>query len=257
MKVKVAVLQYDVPEETEASFKKLEEMVMQAAWAGAKLIVAPETAVGELAKIKDDDVDYLPRLSDIAKKHDVYLAISFYIREKGKFFERGHIISPKGKSVVSHRKIYLAKPEVEADIQGGNTLESASTDIGKLGMLICKDGFNRYSHFLYEKLNDLGAEITCIPTWSLGWKELNSQEYIKALYVYGAFASRSFFLVSGNLNKTTDSFGRSLIISPVRGVLKEGSVNHKEILYEELDLDEVKKAREFDSWWQPKKKVEV
>ena len=86
---------------------------------------------------------------------------------------------------------------------------------------------------------------------------MNTQEYVKALYVYGAFASRSFILVSGNLNIATNSFGRSLIVSPIRGVLKEGSINHKEILYEELDLDEVTKAREFDSWWQPKKKLEI
>jgi len=37
--------------------------------------------------------------------------------------------------------------------------------------------------------------------------------------------------------------------------LKEGSPDKEEILIEELDLEEVKKAREFDSWWQPKKRV--
>ena len=53
MKVKVAVLQYDVPEDSDASFKKLDEMVLQASWAGAKLVVAPETAVGEVGELKE------------------------------------------------------------------------------------------------------------------------------------------------------------------------------------------------------------
>lgn len=110
---------------------------------------------------------------------------------------------------------------------------------------------------MYERFNQLGVEIICIPTWSLSWKEINNQEYVKALYVYGAFASRAFILMSGNLNVSSGSFGRSLIVSPIKGVLKEGSVNHKEILYDELDLDEVAKAREFDSWWQPKEKVDI
>ena len=258
MKVKVAVLQYDVPNISEAAFKKLDELVMQASWAGAELIVAPETAIGEVGELKEKDIDYLLSLTEIAKKHKVYLATSFYTKKNDKYYNQGHIISPQGKSIVAHRKIYPAKPEIEnIGVVAGRTLEVKKTEIGKLGMLICKDGFNKFSHFLYDKFNQLGAEIICIPTWSIGWKEMNTQEYVKALYIYGAFASRAFILMSGNLNVSSNSYGRSLIVSPIRGVLKEGSANHKEILYEELDLDEVPKARDFDSWWQPKKKAEI
>jgi predicted amidohydrolase len=258
MKVKVAVLQYDVPDDSGASFKKLDEMVSQAAWGGARLVVAPETAVGEVGELKDKNIDYLPRLSEIAKRHGVYLSTSFYTKKDGKYYNQGHIISPQGKSVVEHKKIYPAKPEVEnIGVVAGDKLEAMETEIGKLGMLICKDGFNKYSHFLYEQFNDLGAEIICIPTLSIGWKEINTQEYVKAYIICGAFTSRAFLLRSGSLNISFNSFGRSLIVSPINGVLKEGSIASREILMEELDLDEVKKAREFDSWWQPKKRVEI
>jgi predicted amidohydrolase len=259
MKVKVAVLQYDCPPETDASFTKLNEMVMQASWAGAKLVVAPETAVGNAEDVKTNKAtDYLPRLSEMAKKHGIYLATSYYLIEKNNVYNRGTIIAPDGMEVVMHKKIYLAKPEVEnLGVVGGNKLEVRESEIGKLGMLICKDATNKYSHYLYERFNILGAEIICIPNWSIDWKEINTQEYSKAMFVYGAFISRAFVLRSGNLNKFLNSYGRSLIISPIRGVLKEGSIEHKEILYEDLDLDEVKKAREFDSWWQPKEKAEI
>lgn len=257
MRVKVAVLQYEVPEDTNASFNKLDEMVGNAVWSGAKLVVAPETAVGNVKELKTG-TDHLSRLCELSNKHKVYLATSFYTSEEGNVYNQGYIVSSEGKPVFSHKKIYLAKPEVEDfKAKPGDNLEVVQTEIGKLAMLICKDGFNRFSHFLYEKLGEMGAEIICIPTWSLGWKEMNPQEYIKAIYVYGAFVSRSFILMSGNLNKSTNSFGRSLIVSPVRGVLKEASVSGKEILTEELDLTEVQKAREFDSWWQPKKKAEM
>lgn len=257
MKVKVAVLQYEVPEDTDASFAKLDEMVGNATWSGAKLIVAPETAVGNVKELKEG-TDHLTRLCEMSQKHGVFLATSFYTLEKGEIYNQGYIVSPQGKPVLSHKKIYLAKPEIEeSNVKRVNKLEVAQTEIGKLAMLICKDGFNKYSHFLYEKLNKLGAEIICIPTWSLGWKEMDTQEYIKALFVYGAFASRSFVLMSGNLNRKTNSFGRSLIVSPIRGILKEGSVDHKEIIVEEIDLTEVEKARKFDSWWQPAKKADI
>ncbi len=257
MKIKVAVLQYEVPDSSEAEYKKLSEMTTQAVWSGAKLVVAPETALGELAKVEGVDTDRKEELIKIAKDNNVFLCTSFYFKDKDKIYNQGYIVSDEGEIVLDHRKIYLAKPEIEESVSMGDSLKVVDTKIGKLGMILCKDGFNKYSHFLYDKFNDLGAEIICAPAWSIGWKGMNTQEYVKALFVYGSFASRAYLLMSGNLNKIHDSYGRSLIVSPIRGVLKEGSVEHKEILYEDLDLDEVKKAREFDSWWQPKKKIEV
>ena len=256
MKVKVAVLQYDVPEKTDESFLKLDEMVDKAVKMGAKLVVAPETAVGEAGETKETGIDHLPRLADIAHRHKVYLATSYYKKDGDRFFNQGYIVAPDGNPVVGHKKVYPAKPEVDnLGVVAGGEVNVAETEIGKLGMLICKDGFNRHSHFLYEKLGELGAEIVCIPNWSIGWKEINTQEYVKGMYTYGTFASRAFVLMSDCINKSFNSYGRSLIISPVRGVLKEGSVDKEEILVEELDLDEVKKAKEFDSWWQPKERI--
>ena len=256
MKVKVAVLQYDCPEGTKESTSRLDEMVGRAAKLGAKLVVAPETAVGEAIETKKTGVDYLPDLAAIARRHKVHLATSYYKKERGGFFEQGYVVGPDGKPVVDHRKIYLAKPEIEnLGVQGGGQLKVGGSRLGKLGMLMCKDGFNRYSHFLYERFNELGVEIICVPSWFIGWKELDTHQYVKGLFTYGAFASRAYVLVSGSLNEFLNSFGRSLIISPVRGVLKEGSPNKEEILVEELDLDEVRQARRFDSWWQPKERV--
>lgn len=256
MKIKVAVLQYDCPEEAKESVVRLEEMVGQAAKLGAKLVVAPETAVGEAMETKKTGVDYLPDLAKIARRHKVYLATSYYKKDGQKFVEQGYAVAPDGKVVVDHRKMYLAKPEMEdLGVQGGNGLKVGQSGAGKLGMLMCKDGFNRYSHFLYERFGELGVEIICVPSWFIGWKELDTHQYIKGLFTYGAFASRAFVLVSGSLNEFLNSFGRSLIISPVRGVLKEGSSDKEEILVEELDLNEVNKARKFDSWWQPKERI--
>lgn len=258
MKVKVAVLQYNVPESSEDAFKKFEGMVNKASWMGAKLVVAPETAIGNSSEVKESGVDYLPQLQEIAKKYKVFLSTSYYSKKKGKFYNQGYIVSPQAKVVVSHKKIYPAKPEVdEIGVLPGKKLEVAKTPIGKLGMLICKDGFNRHSHFLYEKFNKLGVEIICIPSWSLGWRQMDTHEYVSALYTYGAFASRAFILLSGNTNPATSSYGRSMIISPINGVIAQTSETKKEILVEELDLGEIERARKFDSWWQPKTRIKV
>jgi len=259
MKEIVAVAQYDVPESVDASIKKLNEVARNASSQKAVLLVAPETAIGMLADVKSASTDYLPELKKIAVNNEIAIATSFYVAEDGKYYNQGYIVSDEGEVILSHRKIYLAPPEIEEDgLTGSDKLESADSKLGKMGMIICKDGFNKYSHFLYQNLFDQNIEITCVPTWSIGRSKalgVNNSQYVKAMYVYGSFLSRSYFLVSGNLNKSTESFGKSLIISPIRGVLREGSSEKEELLIEEIDLDEVRKAREFDSWWQPKERV--
>lgn len=256
MNIKVAVLQYDCPEKSKASISKLDEMLSKAVKLGVQLVVAPETAIGDIEEVKQTGIDYFPKLSSLVKKHRVYLATSYYRKDSKGYINQGYIINPSGEPILDYAKIYPAKPEVEnIGVVAGKEVSAVDTEIGKLGMLICKDGFNKYSHYLYKKLNELGVDIVCIPTWSIGWKEMNTQEYMKSLYVYGAFASRAFVLMSDCINKMFNSYGRSLIVSPIEGVLKEGSTDKEEILIQELDLDEVKKARRFDSWWQPKAKI--
>lgn len=257
MKIKVAVLQYDCPEDIDNSIKKLDEMVEKASQKDVKIVVAPETSIGMLGDVKTVGADYLPQLSKIAKKHNVFLSTSFYKKVGDEIYNQGYIIDDEGKPVLEHKKVYLAPPEKnEQKISSGNSIASKETKIGNLGMLICKDGFTKYSHFMYQKFCDLGTEIICAPTWSIGWKNtVGNDEYVKALYTYGSFISRAYVLMSGNLNKSSQSFGRSLIISPIKGVLQEGSTDKEEILIQEIDLDEVKRIREFDSWWQPDKRI--
>ena len=113
MKVKVAVLQYDVPDGTDDSFKKLDELVDKAVKLGARLVVTPETAVGNAGETKETGIDLLPRLADIAHRHKIYLVTSYYKKDGDKFFNQGYVVAPDGKPVVSHKKIYPAKPEVD------------------------------------------------------------------------------------------------------------------------------------------------
>src|SRR5690606_38901695 len=109
------------------------------------------------------------------------------------------------------------------------------------------------SHFLYEKFNQLGVDIICAPTWSLGWKNtVGIDSYIRTFYTYGSLLSRAYILLAGNLNITTESFGESLIISPVNGIIQMGSRTNEEVLVHSLDLSEVARMRDFDNHWQPK-----
>jgi predicted amidohydrolase len=255
MKVTVAVAQYDVPDSMQASLDKLASIGHQAVGVGVQLLVVPETSIGLLTEAKNKAEYLLTGLQTIARECGLFLATSFYRPDQTDIVNQGYVVAADGSIALEHKKLYLASTELEDGVSPGYQLENVTTPLGKLGMLVCKDGFNRYSHFLYERLATLGTDITCVPAWSLGWPEMNTEEYIKAFYTYGAFLSRSFVLVSGTINRATNSFGRSLIVSPIRGVIEEGSRDREELLVQELDLDEVRQARIFDTSWQPKKRI--
>jgi predicted amidohydrolase len=256
MNVTVAVAQYEVPFDAKESFEKLSQMVTEACKNNAKLLVLPETSVGYLASVKNNGTDYLPQLGKIAWENNIAISTSYYTKVDKSYFNQGVVINGQGKVQLNYQKIYLAQPEIDEDkISAGNTLGTARLDFGTVGMIICKDGFNKYSHYLYEKLANDHVDIICIPSWSLGIWETNTEDYIKTFYTYGSYISRSFVLVAGNLNKETKSFGRSLIINPRTGVITEGSRDKEELLVETIEIDDVKSARLFDGKWQPKKRI--
>lgn len=255
----VAVAQYDVPMQSGPARDKLLSVAKEARGKGVQLLVAPETAVSDLIDTKNDGTDYLPVVREIAKEVGLAIATSMYRKEQTGYFNHGYIVGPKGEIWHDHRKIYPAPPEIEDGVVSGDSLTTTDTPLGKLGMIICKDAFTRYSHYLYEKLASDGVEITCVPTWSLGWSKTEtgkySREYIRAFLEYGAFYTRSFFLVSGTLNKQFGSYGRAMIISPIRGILRLGSTDKEELLIKEINLSGVTDAREWDSKWQPKERI--
>jgi predicted amidohydrolase len=254
MKIKVAVAQYVIPEAVEESLAKLESMAQEAKSRGADLIVAPECGLGYWAQLREHDRDFLPDLQSIAKRNSIAISTTFYRKDHSEYFNQGFVVSKTGEVLHSHKKIYIATPEEEENLSCGKDISVVDSYLGRLGMLICKDAFVTHSHYFYEKFFEWETELLCIPMWSLKW-EIFTEEQRKAYIVYAAFRSRAFVVMSSNLNPETGSFGRSMIISPIYGVLQEASADKEELLVQEIDLDEVKQARAYDAWWQPKKKL--
>jgi predicted amidohydrolase len=253
MKITIAVCQYEVPLTADDDYKKALSVATQAKELGAKLLVLPETALGMLGEVRDSSVSYFDLIRAIAVKARIAVATSFYHKETdSKIYNMGVVFTDEGKLALSHKKVYLATSEYLTDgVSAGKNVSVTTSRLGNLGMLICKDSFTKYSHLLYKRFGELLADIIIVPAWSLGTHDSEVKEYIKTLQTYGAFISRSFVLVSGNLNKETKSFGQALIIDPISGVLQIGSSDKEELLIETIDLARVKLARQFDKTWQP------
>ena len=72
------------------------------------------------------------------------------------------LIGPDGKLVGKYRKVTLPRGEIEAGITPGHDYPVFDTRFGKVGMMICYDGFFPE---VARALTIKGAEVIAWPVW--------------------------------------------------------------------------------------------
>jgi predicted amidohydrolase len=72
------------------------------------------------------------------------------------------LIGPDGEVVGKYRKVCLPRSEIEAGVQPGDEYPVFDTRFGKLGIMVCYDGF--FPEVARELTNN-GAEVIAFPVW--------------------------------------------------------------------------------------------
>ena len=72
------------------------------------------------------------------------------------------LIGPDGKLIGKYRKVTLPRGEIEGGITPGDSYPVFQTSFGKVGMMICYDGFFPE---VARELSNRGAEIIAWPVW--------------------------------------------------------------------------------------------
>jgi len=169
-KVRLATVHYQprqgkTPEEKCRQFAPLIE---EAANQKADLVVLPETltfyATGrtyaECAEpIPGPSTEYFGTL---ARKHDLYIVAGLLEREANLVYNTAALIGPDGKLVGKYRKVTLPRGEIEGGVMPGHEYPVFDTRFGKVGMMICYDGFFPE---VARELTKRGAEVIAWPVW--------------------------------------------------------------------------------------------
>ncbi len=143
-------------------------LIAQAAKERADLIVLPETltffgvgkSYAECAEpIPGPSTDYF---GGLATNHGVHLVAGLLEREGTKVYNVAVLIGPSGKVVGKYRKVCLPRGEAHAGISPGDAYPVFDTPIGRIGMMICYDGFFPE---VARNLTEAGAEIIAFPVW--------------------------------------------------------------------------------------------
>lgn len=98
----------------------------------------------------------------LAKQHDLYIVAGLLEREEHRVYNVAVLIGPDGTVVGKYRKVALPRTEIDAGVVAGDDYPVFDTRFGKVGMMVCYDGF--YPEVARE-LSNRGAEVIAFPVW--------------------------------------------------------------------------------------------
>ncbi len=124
-----------------------EPLIQDAVRQRADLVVLPETltqygtglSYAEAAEpMPGPSTDYFGRL---AREHNLYIVAGLCERDGSLIYNVAVLLGPDGKIAGKYRKVTLPRGENEVGVYPGHEYPVFQTRFGKLGMMVCYDGF--------------------------------------------------------------------------------------------------------------------
>ena len=143
-------------------------LIAEAARQKADFVVLPETltyyrmgkSYAECSEpVPGPSTDYFGTL---AKQHNLYLVVGLLERDGPLVYNVAALIGPDGKFAGKYRKVALPRGEIDGGIQPGSEYPVFETRFGKVGMMVCYDGFFPE---VARQLTMRGAEVIAWPVW--------------------------------------------------------------------------------------------
>lgn len=98
----------------------------------------------------------------LAKQHGLHIVAGLIERDRHQLFNVAVLIDPDGNVAGKYRKVCLPDGEFDRGISPGNDYPVFDTKFGKVGMMICYDGFFPE---VARQLSNRGAEVIAWPVW--------------------------------------------------------------------------------------------
>jgi len=274
--------------DVDKTITKLEKYAKEAAENGAKLVLFPEAFIScyprgtnfgvivgsrslegreKFRKYWESSVDIpgpvVDKLSKIAADNKIHLVTGVIERDQGTLFCSVIFFDDTGKYLGKHRKLVPTAAERLVWGQGdGSTMPVFDTVVGKIGAVIC---WENYMPLLRVTMYSKGIQIYCAPTADARDEWTSSMRHI-------ALEGRCFVLACNQFNRKSDyplgfideeynklqgeekdsdyvmSRGGSVIIDPLGKFLAGPIFDKEDVLYADLDLEEIPRAKlDFDA----------
>ncbi|MDB6120840.1 MAG: ramA 4 [Verrucomicrobiaceae bacterium] len=140
-------------------------MIEEAAKQRADLVVLPEVVTYGNGSTYESVAEPIPGPSTeyfgaLAKKHGLHLVPGLVERAGPLIYNVAVLIGPDGDIIGKYRKVCLPRGEIEGGVTPGHEYPVFQTRFGKVGMMICYDGFFPE---VARELSNHGAEVIAWP----------------------------------------------------------------------------------------------
>ncbi|MDO8411223.1 MAG: carbon-nitrogen hydrolase family protein [Phenylobacterium sp.] len=258
MMLRVALVQTRTPASQAAALDHVLPLVRQAAEGGARLIATPEgtnilqkdreALLPQLRALEDDPV--VVALQDVARASGVSILIGSALvkREDGLCANRSALISPDGDITATYDKLHMFDVDLpngerareSATYAPGDAAVLAQAQGAKLGLTICYD--LRFPA-LHRALALAGAQVLTTPA---AFTRSTGVAHWEVLLRARAIETGSFVIAPAQGGFHEDgrgTYGHSLVVAPWGEVIAELDHDEPGVLFADLDLDLVAKAR--------------
>jgi predicted amidohydrolase len=167
--------------------------------------------------IPGPSTEYFGRL---AKEHDLYIVAGLFERDAHLIYNTAVLLGPDGKLVGKYRKITLPRDEVAGGVMSGHEYPVFQTRFGKVGMMICYDGFFPE---VARHLANRGAEVIAWPVWGCNPDLAKARAVENHVYL----VSSTYEDISSNwmLSAVWDHVGRTIALAKQWGTVAVAEVD--------------------------------
>lgn len=255
--VRVAAIQMTSGSDVMANESAIFRLVERASDLGAAYIQLPEYCTywgprsGYDAAAKSLDDGFIRQLGLEAKGRGITVHLGSMLEPApdGRFFNTSVVIGPRGDVAAVYRKVHL----FDAQPPGGVTYleseyitpgeEMRVVDVGEMrvGMSICFDV--RFAE-LYRALALAGAQALAVPA---AFSALTGPAHWEVLLRARAIENHAYVIAAAQAGVTAEGLathGHSMIVDPWGVVLAEAAATGEEVLFVDVDVQEVLERRE-------------
>ena len=168
-KVRLATIHYKpMGKSPRENCEEYAPLIAEAASQKADLVVLGETVPSVGLKLKaEENAEVIPGpttryFGELARKHNLHIALSLHERDGHLIYNTAVLLGSDGRLVGKYRKVCLPPSEVAAGIAPGKDYPVFDTKFGKVGLMVCYDGFFPE---VARELSKRGAEVIAWPVY--------------------------------------------------------------------------------------------
>ncbi|WP_421775099.1 nitrilase-related carbon-nitrogen hydrolase [Gracilimonas sp.] len=252
--MKVALIQQSCSENRDENLKKGIELARKAAKTGANVICFaelafepfypqfqnPENPLDLAESIPGKTTD---AISELAKEFGVVIILNLYEKDGNNLYDSSPVINTDGSILGTTRMVHITEyacfHEQQYYTPGNNGAPVYETPFGKIGVAICYD--RHYPEYM-RALALAGADLVIIPqAGSVGeWPDGLYEAEVRT----AAFQNGYFVALCNRVGEEPKLkfAGESFVSNPAGEVIARAGEGTEEILYAELNLNEVEES---------------